>query len=88
MRDVQGTANQLKAVVVTAPEVLCHKLDDKPTGALVKACVGFRSSDGDVVMRCCKKTLKNLAKCYQQLTAETRDYHTQLKRLCAQANPG
>ena len=81
------TANQLKAVVVTAPGALRQKLDGKPTGALVRTCAGFRASGGDVVLRCCKQTLKNLARRYEQLTAEINDYRTQLKRLCVQANP-
>ena len=40
------TANQLKAVVVTAPAALRQKLEGKSTAGLVKTCAGFRASGG------------------------------------------
>ena len=83
-----STTNQLKAVIVTAPEALRSELGGESTAALVKTCAGCRpSSGGDVAARYCKTALKNLARRYQQLKAEIGDYRTHLKRLRAQANP-
>lgn len=81
-------ANQITAIIVTAPEQLRQRLEALSTTAAVKACLRLRpSTTGDTVCAAAKRTLRCLARRHQALTAEIKELNTELRRLCAQANP-
>ena len=79
--------NQIHALVVTAPEGVKHQLVGLPTQARVKVCAGFRPRADHTTTFYAKKTLRYLARRYQALTAEITELDTEIKRLCARANP-
>jgi transposase len=74
-------ANQLQALLVTAPEDLRHRLRELPTKNLVDTCARLRPGAGpNDVQRATKFALRSVARRYQQL-------HEQLDRLVADAAP-
>ena len=79
--------NQLHALVVTAPQQVKHLLGGVSGKARIKICAGFRPGTADTTTACAKKALRVLARRYQSLTAEIKDLDTEIKRLCAKANP-
>lgn len=81
-------ANQLQALVVTAPEELRYRLRDLPTKRLVETCARFRpGTDPDDVQTATKFALRSVARRYQQLTEEIAELDTQLERLVAEMVP-
>ena len=81
-------ANQLYAIVVTAPEHLKDRLGGLTTCELVKACARLRPDDsGDPAARAAKTTLRTLARRHRALTAETKSLDAELLALCERANP-
>ena len=81
------TANQLHALVVTAPHQVKHQLRNKSIKTRVKICAAFRPSTDDSVVSYTKTTLRHLARRYQTLTTEIEELNTQINRLCAKVNP-
>ena len=81
-------ANQIGAVVVTAPEHLKDRLRALNTARTVDACARMRpDTDGDLVRAAAKQALRCLARRHQALTAEIKHLDTELRRLCERANP-
>ena len=80
-------ANQLHALVVTAPEPLKHQLRDLPTRAQVKVCARFRAGTAQTTAAYAKRALRYLARRYQNLDTEITQVDKQIRGLCARANP-
>lgn len=81
-------ANQLKAMLITAPEELREKLGGLSTAKLVAKAARFRSvgKPGDVAAAT-KLALRSVARRYQQLSEEIADLDEQLDRLVVEAAP-
>ena len=80
-------ANQLHALVVTAPEQVKQQLHGFSTQAQVKACAGFRPGTAQTTTAYARKALRILARRYQALTTEITELDKEINHLCAQANP-
>lgn len=82
-------ANQLQALLVTAPENLRHRLRELPTKNLVDACCArLRPGAGpNDVQRATKFALRSVARRYQLLSEEIAELDEQLDRLVADAAP-
>ena len=81
-------ANQLKALLVTAPEELRHRLRELPTKELVATCVRFRPGDDpDDVRTATKFALRSVARRHETLSEEIAELDTQLDRLVAEVAP-
>ena len=82
-------ANQLQALLVTAPETLQRRLRGLSTKKLVAASARFRpGSDLTDVQTATKFALRSVACRYQQLSEEISKLDDQLDRLVAEAVPG
>jgi transposase len=81
-------ANQLQALLVTAPESLRHRLRELTTRDLVDTCGRFRpGSEPDEVHTATKFSLRSVARRYQLLSEEIAELDEQLDRLVAKAAP-
>ena len=81
-------ANQIDAVVVTAPEPVKDRLRALNTARTVAACARMRpGTHGDLVRSAAKRALRSLARRHQALTAEIKHLDAELRRLCERANP-
>ena len=80
-------ANQMKALVVTAPAQLRETLDGLPTAALATRCAGFRPGRLDDPTTAAKYTLRSLACRHRQLGKEIQDLPAELERLTRTAAP-
>ena len=81
-------ANQIDAVVVTAPEPVKDRLRALNTARTVEACARMRpDTHGDLVRAAAKRALRSLARRHQALTAEIKHLDAELRRLCERANP-
>ena len=81
-------ANQIDAVVVTAPEPVKDRLRALNTARTVEACARMRpDTDGDPVRAAAKQALRSLAHRHQALTAEIKHLDAELRRLRERANP-
>ena len=82
-------ANQIDAVVVTAPEHLKDRLRALNTARTVEACARLRhpGTDSDPVLAAAKQALRSLARRHQALTAEIKHLDAELRRLCERVNP-
>jgi transposase len=81
-------ANQLKALLVTAPEVLRHRLRELPTKELVASCARFRlGNDPDDVETATKFALRLVARRHEALSEEITELDVQLDRLVAEVAP-
>jgi transposase len=82
-------ANQLQALVVTAPEDLRHRLRRLPTKELVATCARFRlGSDPEDVRTATRFALRSVARRHESLSAEIAEFDAQLDRLVAEVAPG
>ena len=79
-------ANQLHALVVTAPEGVKHQLRDLPTRSQVKTCARFRPGTAQTTAAYAKRALRYLARRYQNLDTETNQLNDQIRGLCEEAN--
>ena len=71
MKARSQAANQLQALLVTAPENLRHRLRQLPTKELVATCARFRlGSDPDEVHTATRFALRSVARRYQALSRE------------------
>src|SRR5687767_966482 len=81
-------ANQLRALPVTAPEDLRHRLRQLPTKELVATCARFRlGSDPDDFRTATRFALRSVARRYQALSREIAELDAQLDQLVAQVAP-
>lgn len=81
-------ANQLKALLVSAPEELKSELRDLSTARLVRRASRFRlAEDPDSVTAATKLSLRSVARRYQHLGEEIKGLDEQLDRLVAEAAP-
>ena len=81
-------ANQLQALLVTAPENLRHRLRKLSTKNLVHICARFRPGAGAKhVHTAMKFALRSVARRYQLLSEEIAQLDEQLDRLVADAAP-
>ena len=80
-------ANQMKALIVTAPAQLRETLDGLPTAALTTQCAGFRPGSLDNPTIAAKYTLRSLACRYRQLSKEIQDLQAELERLIRTTAP-
>ena len=74
-------ANQMKALVVTAPADLRDTLNGLTTNALAKRCRNFRPSRLDNPKMAAKYALRSLARRYRQLSDEIKNLEAELERL-------
>ena len=79
-------ANQINAVVLTAPEHLRDRLRPLSTAEAVKVCARLQPS-GDTATAAAKRALRTLARRHRALTAEIEDLDAELLRLREAANP-
>ena len=80
-------ANQIHALVVTAPEPVKDQLKGLNLKARVKICARFRPGTDHTTTAHAKRALRHLARRYQTLTAEITELDAQITGLCAKANP-
>ena len=81
-------ANQLKALLVTAPENLRQRLRQLPTKELVATCARFRlGSDPEEVRTATRIALRSVARRYEALSREIAQLDAQLDQLVAQVAP-
>jgi transposase len=81
-------ANQMKALLVTAPEQLRAELRGLPMGKLIARAVRFRPGESlDDVATATKFALRSVARRYRLLSEEISELSEQLDRLVAQAAP-
>jgi transposase len=82
-------ANQLQAMLVTAPEELRHSLRKLPTKALVATCARFRPLKEPVdVGTATKIALRSVARRHEALSEEIAQLDERLDRLVARTSPG
>ena len=82
-------ANQLQALVVTAPETLRKRLRRLSTRELVAVAARFRlGSDPADVQTATKFALRSVARRHRQLSEEIAELDEQLDQLVAEAAPG
>jgi len=82
-------ANQLQALLVTAPEKLRHRLRKLPTKELVATCARLRPGDDpDNVQTATRFALRSVARRHEVLSEEIAELDTQLDRLVAEVAPG
>ncbi|MGW5366648.1 transposase [Actinopolymorpha pittospori] len=80
--------NQLKALVVSAPDELRERLRDLSTTMLIRACAGMRPAGPmSNPATATKLALRTLARRYRELTEEVRGLDTELAALVRQAAP-
>lgn len=80
-------ANQLRDLIITAPEPLRAKLISLSTSARVALAARFRAGDRPDPIGATKRAMASLARRYQHLQAEIADLDTALKALVKHAAP-
>ena len=80
-------ANQMKALVVTAPAELRETLDGLTTSTLARRCRNFRLSRLDDPKTAAKYALRSLARRYRRLSDELRDLESEIGRLTRSVAP-
>ena len=81
-------ANQIDALVVTAPERLQCQLRARPKAGLINTCARLRPDPArGPVDAAAKLALRALARRHQALSTEIDTLDTELRRLCEAANP-
>ena len=81
------TANQMKALVVTAPAELRELLDGFSSSVIAKRCRSFHLSRPRDPKTAAKYTLRSLARRCQQLSDEVRDLESEIRRLTQTVAP-
>ena len=81
-------ANQLRGVLVTAPEAMRHRLRGLSTKGLVAAAVHFRPGDDpEDVDEATRFALRSVARRYRYLSEEISELDARLRRLVAKTAP-
>ena len=74
-------ANQLQALLVTAPEMLRHRLRELPTKELVATCARFRpGNDPDNIETATRFALRSVARRHEALSEEITELDAQLNK--------
>lgn len=81
------TANQIHALVVTAPEGVKHRLKGLNLKAQVRVCARWRAGRTRNTTSYAKVVLHHLARRYQALDAEITQLGAEIRRLVAEENP-
>ena len=82
------SANQLRGLLVTAPEAMGHRLRGLSTKELVAAAARFRPGDDpEDVEAATRFALRSVARRYQYLSEEIAELDAQLHRLVAETAP-
>jgi transposase len=88
MRDTRTRlANQIRDLIVTAPEQLRTALEPLDTAARVERCARFRPGPLTDPTEATKRALRALARQHQALTVEMDSLRLELDALTAEANP-
>lgn len=80
-------ANQIRDLVVTAPDQLRSRLRNLDTDERVAACARFRAGGVDDPTEATKTALRSLARRHQELGGEIDALDDHIARLCAAINP-
>src|SRR5215218_7498705 len=80
-------ANQLRALLVTAPEELRAKLHGLSTAKLVATAARFRQGDPKDLRAATKLAMRSVARRHQRLSEEILELDEQIARLVAEAVP-
>ena len=80
-------ANQIRDLIVTAPDQLRSRLRNLDTDQRVAVCARFRTGDITDPAEATKFALRTLARRHRQLSAEIDELDAQLAALCAAINP-
>jgi transposase len=80
-------ANQIRDLIVTAPDQLRSRLRNLDTDQRVALCARFRTGDPTDPGEATKLALRTLARRHLELSAEIDELDAQLARLCAAINP-
>ncbi len=88
VRAKTAAINELKALILTAPEALRCELRGKRTAATVKTCTRFRDTPSrEVAERCTRNSMRLLAQRITQLDEEIKSHDAAMKTLLAEAAP-
>lgn len=79
--------NQMKALVMTAPEDIREALGGLSVNHLTRRCVGFRPGDIGAPTAAAKFALRSIARRHRQLSAEIKTLDTELAKLTEIAAP-
>ena len=79
--------NQMKALVITAPVELRHRLAGLNVGRLVTRCASFRPGELVAPLAAAKHTLRMLARRHRQLTSEIESIDSEMVRLTTETAP-
>ena len=80
-------ANQIHSLVVTGPEQVKQQLKGMNLKAQVRVCARFRPGTDHTTTAYAKRALRHLARRYQTLDTEIGELDTEIRGLCAKANP-
>ena len=80
-------ANQIRDLIVTAPDQLRSRLRNLDTDQRVAVCARFRTGDITDPAGATKFALRTLARRHRELSAEIDELDAQLAALCAAINP-
>ena len=80
--------NQIKAIPITAPELLLEQLEPMANNNLIATCAAFRIGVVDYPFAAAKKALRYLARRVLQLEKEIAELLEDLDQLTQQACPG
>ena len=80
-------SNQVRDLVLTAPEQLRSELDPLTTAQRVHRCAGFRPGDVADPAQAAKLALRTLARQYESLDADLDELREHLDRLTAAVGP-
>ena len=80
-------ANQIRDLIVTAPDRLRSRLRDLDTDDRVAVCARFRTADVADPGEATKAALRTLARRHEELSTEINVLDAQLAQLCAAINP-
>ena len=86
-RSAVQAANQIHALVITAPEHLRRQLRGLKIKARVRVCARWRPGGEQTTAAYAKMALRHLARRYQTLNTEIAQLEAEIRCLCAQANP-
>lgn len=81
------TLNQLRGLLVSAPQTLREQLLKPKAAACVAACLALETGDDSMLLQTLKSTLRLLARRWQALTEELHELDAALDRLAQQAAP-
>jgi transposase len=80
-------ANQIRDLIVTAPDGLRARLFGLDTASRVGVCAGFRPGQAAGTSETTRLALRCLARRHRALTAEVEELDQAIAALCVQANP-